>query len=41
MAEQVNNDYEVSDVGAERIWPVPYTRLKDTTPTVGNPACVT
>lgn len=40
MAEQVNNNYEVSDIGAERIWPVPYARLLDTTPMVGNPAAV-
>lgn len=40
MPEQVNNDYEVSDIGAERLWTVPYARLKDITPTVGNPAAV-
>lgn len=41
MAEKINNDYEVSDVGGERLWSVPYARLKDVTPTVGNPAAVT
>lgn len=40
MPEAVLNDYEVSDVGAERIWMFPYARLLDTTPTVGNPAAV-
>ena len=31
-------DYEVSVGGAERKWAVPYARLEDTTPEVGNPA---
>lgn len=38
MAEQINNDYEVSAHGTERHWPVPYSRLTDATPTPSNPA---
>jgi len=41
MPEQILTDYEVSDIGAERLWPFPYARLEDATPTVGNPAAVT
>lgn len=41
MAEQVNNDYEVSSEGAVRHWEIPYSRLTDTTPTPSNPAEVT
>lgn len=33
-------DYEVSVDGAERKWVIPYARLSDTTPEVGNPALV-
>lgn len=34
-------DYEVSVEGAERKWVIPYARLADTTPEVGEPALVT
>lgn len=34
----VLTDYEVSSVGAERKWAVPYARLEDITPEAGNPA---
>ncbi len=40
MPEQILTDYEVSDIGAERLWSVPYARLEDATPTVGNPAAL-
>lgn len=32
--------YEVSNVGAERIWDVPYARLEDATPEVGHAAAL-
>jgi len=41
MTEEIHNDYEVSSEGAVRHWPVPYTRLTDTTPTPTNPAELT
>jgi hypothetical protein len=31
-------DYEISFVGAERKWPIPYARLLDITPEAGHPA---
>jgi len=37
----VGNDYEISSEGAVRHWEVPYARLTDTTPAVGNPAEMT
>jgi len=37
----VGNDYQVSSEGAVRHWFVPYARMTDTTPTVGNPAELT
>lgn len=32
--------YEVSNVGAERIWDIPYARLEDATPEVGHAAAL-
>ena len=40
MPEAVLLDYEGSSEGAVRHWEIPYARLEDTTPTVGNPAAV-
>ncbi|MFH1556816.1 MAG: hypothetical protein ABII76_18495 [Pseudomonadota bacterium] len=37
----VGNDYQVSSEGAVRHWFVPYARMTDTTPTVGDPAELT
>lgn len=37
----VGNDYEVSSTGAVRHWEVPYARLTDATPTVGDPCELT
>jgi len=37
----VGNDYEISSEGAVRHWEVPYARLTDTTPAVGDPAELT
>lgn len=37
----VGNDYEISSEGAVRHWEVPYARLTDATPAVGDPAEMT
>lgn len=37
----VGNDYQISSEGAVRHWEVPYARLTDTTPAVGDPAELT
>ena len=37
----VGNDYQISSEGAVRHWEVPYARLTDTTPAVGDPAEMT
>ena len=37
----VGNDYQISSEGAVRHWEVPYARLTDTTPVVGDPAEMT
>ena len=37
----VGNDYEISSEGAVRHWEVPYARMTDATPSVGNPAEMT
>jgi len=37
----VGNDYQISSEGAVRHWEVPYARMTDVTPSVGNPAEMT
>jgi len=37
----VGNDYQISSEGAVRHWEVPYARLTDATPAVGDPAEMT
>lgn len=40
MTESIRDHYQESSKSAQRHWPVPYTRLEDTTPTPSYPAAL-